>query len=702
MSLLTGKGMDEGEVEGSDVSRDGMASRRQSTLAVSCVSMIAMVAASLLGASSAWAEVADERDAAAEIRTLPAVIVTAEKSARSLEEVAASVAVIDGRDIEQSGITGMEQLEGRIPGLSFQPFGQAGMNSPVMRGLTANFNTFSTATLLLVDGVPTLTAQGFENGMLDLDRIEVIRGPQSTLYGRNAEAGVIAVHSMPMDDTPRASLSGEVGSRDKRVLRFAVSRPLVRDHLYASVSGNWSSQDGFIDNVHTGSKEDDRERRDLNLGVRWTPGDATDLVLRYARQEYDDGASLWGAPTAPRGQVASGTPSWNRSRGQTLSLNAQHQLPSGLQLHSITAWNDFKDRIQQDTDFMPADMLHVGRGHHLRTLSQEFRLEGSLGQADWLAGLYVDRSDHDLHSISKTMMGLSDIRADQDSHTEALFTHWNVPLTNDWSLSAGVRVERNEVELQPQGAESQKASWTQVSPKLAFQYQITPEHQWYASVSRGVRTGGFNVLAPALGYLPYEPEKSGSYETGVKGWFAGRQGRYSLASYVMDIDDMQVMQMPAVGMMYITNAATATSRGVELDVDYLLGDGWMLRSGLAWNHTRFDSFQDGDADYSGRRNPFAPDLTGHIGIRYDSPQGWYAQSSLVGSSKVYLDAANQYKRSGHGLVNLVAGYQYGDWELAAYANNVTDQTYDAVGYQNGFVTVYSPPREAGLRLTWRL
>jgi iron complex outermembrane receptor protein len=194
--------------------------------------------------SSACAQAAD--DAALQ---LPAITVTAEKRARALEDVPASIAVINGWDIEQSGIIGMEQLEGRVPGLSFQPFGQAGMNSPVMRGLTANFNTFSTSTLLLVDGVPTLTAQGFENGFLDLDRIEVLRGPQSTLYGRNAEAGVIALHSQPMDNTPRASITGEIGSRDRRALRFALSRPVVEDKLYASISGSWFAQDGFIDNT---------------------------------------------------------------------------------------------------------------------------------------------------------------------------------------------------------------------------------------------------------------------------------------------------------------------------------------------------------------------------------------------------------------------------------------------------------------------
>lgn len=636
------------------------------------------------------------------VAELPAVTVTADKTERPLEKVAASVAVIDGLELEQSQVTGMEQLEGRIPGLSFQPFGQAGLNAPVMRGLTANFNTFSTSTLLLVDSVPVHTAQGFEDAMLDVDRIEVLRGPQSTLYGRNAEAGVIAIHSLPMDNTPRARVSADIGSRNKRGLRFSLSRPLVEDTLYVSISGSWLKQDGFITNTYTGGKADDRERGNLKLGLRWTPSAATDAVLRYARQDYDDGAALWGAPAAAREHIASGTNSWNRSKGQSLALDASHAFSSGLRLRSITAWSDFTDDIQQDTDFMPADITHIRRDHRLRMFSQEFRLEGQLGAADWLAGVYADHNDTDLHNVGRRMMRVEDLRADQKSRTLAVFTHWNLPFSDAWSLSAGARLERSKIEIAPQGTARKDLDWTHFSPKLALQYQFSPEHQWYVSASRGIRTGGFNALSAASDYAAFEPEKNWSYETGFKGWALDKRLRYSASAYFMDIRNMQVMQMPSPGFIYITSAATATSKGVELDLDYLLSKGWQLKAGVAWNHTTFDRFQDGAANYFGHRNPFAPALTGHIGLRYDAPAGWYAQASVVGASKVYLDAANQYRRNGYGLVNLVAGYQHGNWEIAAYANNVADKTYDAVGYQNGFVTVYSPPREVGVRLTWRM
>lgn len=649
-----------------------------------------------------FAETASEKDLGTAVTQLPTIIVTADKIERPLEKVSASIAVINGVDLEHSGIVTIEQLEGRIPGLSFQPFGQSGMKAPVMRGLTASVHSYSTSVLMLVDDVPTLTAQGFENNFLDADRIEVLRGPQSTLYGRNAESGVIAIHSRPMNDSPSAMLSTELGSRNKRATRFSVNSPILADTLYGSVSGAWLKQDGFIRNTYIGNKADNREHKDLKLGLRWTPSVSTDAVVRYTRQDYDDGATLWGNANAPRAQVASGTPSWNQSIGQTASLNVSHELNSGLRLRSITAYNDYKDKVIQDTDFRPEPIFYIGRDNHLRTLSQEVRLEGRFNDVDWLVGLYGDKGNNDLRNFALRGAAFLDYRAGLKTQSLALFTNWNVPLSDTWSLSTGGRIERMSSQVSPESGVQKKQSWTYFSPKLALQYQINPLHQWYTSVGRGIRAGGYNIFVSALDYPSYAPEESWSYETGFKGLALGQRLRYSVAAYVMKIDNMQVQTQPILGVIYTASAAEATSKGAEFDLDYLLGGGWKLIAGLAWNDTTFDYFQDGIVNYVGKYNTFVPKITGHIGLRYIAPQGWYAQASVVGSSKLYLDADNQYKRNGYGLVNLVSGYRLDGWEIAAYANNVANKKYDAVGYNAGHYTIYSPPREVGMRLTWRM
>ncbi|KAG1249387.1 hypothetical protein G6F68_013363 [Rhizopus microsporus] len=214
---------------------------------------------------------------------LPAITVTADQQERALEDVPSSLSVFDGDMLEAQGIQNVESLQAITPGLSFQPFGQAGVNSPVMRGLSANFFSFSTSTLLVVDGVPTLTAQGYDDPLLAIDRVEVLRGPQSTLYGRNAEAGVINIHTRQPDNTLRGQISAEIGSRDLRVMRFDLSGPLVEDRLYASVAGAWRSQNGFIDNTYTGQREDDREVRNGKIALRWTPSARTDAPRRADR-----------------------------------------------------------------------------------------------------------------------------------------------------------------------------------------------------------------------------------------------------------------------------------------------------------------------------------------------------------------------------------------------------------------------------------
>jgi len=111
---------------------------------------------------------------------------------------------------------------------------------------------------------------------------------------------------------------------------------------------------------------------------------------------------------------------------------------------------------------------------------------------------------------------------------------------------------------------------------------------------------------------------------------------------------------------------------------------------------------DGANNYKNKRNPFAPDVNGHLGLRFDATAGWYAQASVRASGKMYMDAANQYRRNGYGLLDFVVGWQRGDWDISAYVHNAVDKTYDAPGYQGGTVTVYSPPREVGLRVTWRM
>ena len=633
---------------------------------------------------------------------LAPVTVTANKIEQAQETVPASLSVLSGEDLRKGGISDLQDLARATPGFTFQPFGQSGTNLPVVRGLTASPTAFSSSMLMLVDGVPTLMGQGFDHNLLGVERIEILRGPQSTLYGRNAEAGVLSIHTRQPEALPYARIEGGGGSRDERILGVDTSAALLPDMLYAGVSGQWQARDGYIDNDWRGGQADDRERHSARMVLRWTPTLATDVNLRYSRQDYRDGGSQWGPAESSRRQVRSGTSSWNHSSGRSLSLDVLHEFESGLKLRSITARNDFYDRVRQDTDFQPVDRFHVARDYHFNTLSQEFRLEGQWDESQWLLGVYADRDDHDLSYQQKLPGGLSRTDVQLGGNTTALFGQWLMPLAERWTLTLGARVEQDKVHIDPRGAGRQSQAWQRFTPKVSLQYEWQPDAYLYASYAEGFRAGGFNAFSSAANYPGYDPEKVKTYEVGAKGWLDDRRLRYSAALYWMDVRDMQVQQLLQPGVVYITNAASAHSTGMELEAQYLLADNWTLVGSVGLNRTRFERFSDGNNDYQGNRNPYAPDFTGHLSLRYDAPTGWWTQGGVDVVGKTYLDSANQYSRGGYGLINLNAGYDFGQYGISAYVKNAADKRYDAVGYLNGTARVYSPPREMGLRVSYEL
>ncbi|WP_417701339.1 TonB-dependent receptor [Pseudomonas sp.] len=633
---------------------------------------------------------------------LPTMTVTANKIAQPQEEVPASLSVMHGDDLRDAGVNDLQTLARRTPNFVFQPFGQSGTNVPVVRGLTSSATAFSSSMLMLVDGVPTLMGQGFDHNLLGVERVEILRGPQSTLYGRNAEAGVMSIHTRQPGDEPYALLDTTLGSRNKRSLRFDLSQALVADTLYGGLAGEWLEQDGFIDNTYRGGKEDARERHNGRAVLRWTPAAATSATLRYSRQDYRDGGSQWGPATSSHREVRSGTSSWNHSSGRSLSLDVTHELESGLQLRSITARNDFYDRVRQDTDFLPLDRLHVERDYHLNTLSQELRLEGEWADSHWLLGLYAERSDHSLDFRQKLPLALTRTEVDLTGNSNALFGQWTQPLAERWTLTLGARIERDKVSLSPGNAGKRSDQWQRFTPKLALNYALTDDTQVYASYAEGYRAGGFNAFAASADYPGYDPEQVDAYEFGIKGWAAQQRLQYSAAVYWMAISDMQVQQIVQPGVVYISNAAKARASGLELEANYLLSEHWRVQTSLGVNRTRFRQFQNGNARYQGNHAPFAPDLTGYLGLSYDTASGWFAEAGLSAVGRTYLDSANRYSRTGHALLDLNAGYRFDQIGVSAYVDNATDKRYDAVGFLNGMARAYSAPREIGLRLSYLL
>jgi len=642
------------------------------------------------------------------------IIVTAQKQQENIQDVPVSITVFDDTCLEDRKVESVKDLADFVPNLMIFDNGQPGANSPSMRGIHAVGESSTVSTGLYVNGVPTLIASGYDEEMYDIERIEVLRGPQVTLYGKNTQAGVINIITKVPDNEFRGKVSGQLGEDNKRQALLNISTPIVKDRFFMGVSGRFYEKDGIITHADTGETMDDRKRWSGRTHLRWTPIDDLDLSFIASRFQYDDGQAkmnlteygytMYGQPANGYRQVRSNMAGENDSSDESFALKAAWHINDALTLTSITTRREYNDKLKMDWDFSRMSLAHSFKDDVYSKLSQELRLDSKSDRLNWLFGLYYDDDDIDTNMVFDSVVPSMAYTLDRttSSKSYAAFAHLSYLLMEKLSVMGGIRYETSEFEHQERMYNTTtEVSWDDITPKIALQYRFTPGVMGYVNVSKGYRTGGFNMYATDSQYFSYDPEYLWSYEVGFKSTFLNKRMRLNGALFYMDISDMQVNQAinPAEG--YVTNAAEATAIGGELEVSARITNELTLMAGLGMTKVEFDKFEDALGNYEGNKVPFAPDYTFNIGAQYRHTMGFFARIDWVGYGEIYFDKENNYSRDPYQLVNAKIGYEAEQFDVYLYAKNLFDKTYDSKGYYSGYYTIYSDPREAGLQLVYR-
>jgi len=645
---------------------------------------------------------------------LESIRVTAQKQEENVQEVPVSITVFNEQDIEDRKIESVQDIADFVPNLMIFDNGISGMNSPSMRGVHVAPYTFTTTTGLYVDGVPMISGAGFEEGLLNIERIEVLRGPQGTLYGKNTETGVINIISRQPDNEFRGRLSATGGEDKKGEVALNLSGPILKDKFFFGIAGQYYQKDGFIKNKTTGDTVDDREHWFGKVHLRCTPVDDLDISLIASHLKYDEGvpnmnftekgAAMFGLPAPQDRKVTSNMEGCNKTGSDSQSLKIAYGLSDSLMLTSVTTNRVYKDRCLADFDFSSATLMHSDKDSKYSKISQELRLDYAKEQLKWLVGFYYDKDNNDIDfeitSMIPPMAGVSSRTASGDAY--AVFTNLTYPLIGQLSLVTGLRYEKQYQEFKDNISKSKfDDSWNALTPRIGLEYSFTPAIMTYAGASKGYRSGGFNHFATDPQYYSYDDEELWSYEIGLKSSFLNNRLILNGAVYYMDITDMQVEEAVTPVISYMTNAAEATAKGIELEMTARVADGLTLMTGFGYSDIEFDSFKDAHGDYKGNKNPFAPKYTFNIGAQYRHDSGFYARADLIGSGKMYLDKANEYSRDAYEIVNAKIGYEAEHFDIYLYGKNLFDEKYDSVGYYDGFYTIYSDPGEIGLQLVYR-
>ncbi|WP_455925224.1 TonB-dependent receptor [Pseudomonas putida] len=681
--------------------------------------------------------------------TLKAVTVTATRREESLQKVPVAVTVLDGETLERDNRNNVSSIVQEIPTLNYRPSASNKDSSLFVRGI----GTISTSpgvepsVATVVDGVVYARPGQSTLDLLDVDRIEVLRGPQGTLFGKNASAGVLNIVTRDIPDQTHGYVDyAHYGGGDENRLRFGIGGRLS-DNLKGSLTTSFGNYDGNVENVNNGHEVNGYERKGVRGKLEFQPRDDLKLTLigDYSDGENDTPSVVVkpsAAVAAGISPVVAGNSNRNinsdyktyvNDRNQGLSLQADWSLANDFTLTSITAWRGWNNSQYQDNDnlaALPVTAVHDKGLVDYDQLSQEVRLTSPKGQfVEYVLGTYLfhGKSDETYRRLSVTNSvantGVADYSATNDSY--AVFGESTFNFRSDLRAIFGLRYTLDQIEydhqrvstsavevnsIRPSYGSSGSHTDSGVSGRLGLQYDLSDNLTSYITYSRGYKGPAYNVYfnMQATDVQPLDPETSNTWEVGLKSTAWNNRLTANLALFHSKYENYQANFYDVVGTSVVTrliNAGSVTSQGVELDYALQATRQLKLSGSLAYTQARIDQFAcpsgaAASCDINGKPLPFTPDWKSFVRADYDIPLGTgldvelgtdYSWQSKVQYS---LDQNPNSEEGAYGIWNAsigLADYNKG-WRVALVGKNLADKAYAPV-LSTGTSTTRIVPRD---------
>ena len=675
----------------------------------------------LLCGAALLAAVPFQAAAAAEPEPGTDIIVTAERREGRLIDTPISLSAFTSADLENRDVTRLEDLAGFVPGLFIEE-GSLRTQTLAIRGLSADLNNpgLDQSVGIYVDGVYLGRATPGNAALFDLERIEVLRGPQGALYGKNTIAGAVNYITRLPGDELRGRVELGYGNYDSIRVRGAVSGPLGRG-VSASVAGALDKRDGFAENTMTGTREDDIDSLAVRGALRFQPADSFEVVLRgdYSRDRTHAGAlDILDNGAFAETPLADADP-WDRKIAKDQDTvqdrdvwGVSGEIKWGVgngELVSLTAYRGFKWSNIADNDYTVLDMLASGIHEDQTQFSQEFRYGGTAGALTYVAGLYYFHQSLDTEARSRIGPGFeiypeqvtASIFGNVDTDSFAAFAHGDYAFSDTLSVTAGLRYTYEkkllvhsqagdpwEVLLPTTAPRNIRRSEDDFSPTLSLNYKPADDMLLYARYARGFKSGGFNVFSvTSTDDARYDPEHVDSFELGFKAGLPGVKGWLAVDLFHMNYANLQVNQLVLVGELpqFVTsNAAKARSQGLEAEFHLQPIDGLDLAATYSYLNAKFTDYSNANTsgdDYTGNRLPYAPRHSASLSAQYVTPLSGNIDLFLRGEasvrSRIHFEADNLYSQAGLALFNARIGVQDSEagWGLHAWMRNIGNRDH---------------------------
>ena len=698
--------------------------------------LYAVAPIALLTAAPALAQVAS---APASDDAIAEIVVTAQRRAQNLQDVPLSVTALDSTAIRESGFTNSLSIGDAVPNLEIKTFG--GVPNLTIRGVGNNdFNSSSVGPVSLYRDDVVVASTGSQIfALMDLDRIEVLRGPQGTLFGKNTTGGAIQYFST----LPGEILEGKARFGYGRFHLFeaetGVSIPLGED-FGVRVAGLVRRRDGERVNLFNGDRAIDVDEAAARAIFRYHPGnidarlsigggrDRSDYLENKPLGTFAGGKNLFGYKDPLPGNIKFlnfNGPSRNDSDNFFTTLNVAYAIGDDLTLKSITGYDKSSIDNRVDVDGSPVRIDEIKFLTDTRQLTEEVQLAYDSGRLDWIVGAFVFDENFNSHSEADLLGQVPAIAiplvtdATRDNTSYAIFAQGTYGLSDRARVTLGGRYTIDKVGIThreylipglfdaniPDGAQipflplkRANDTWRAFSWRAAVDYDVTDDVLAYASVNRGFKAGGYNIgiVFSEAERTKVDPEYLTSYEVGVKATLFDRRLRFNSSAFYYDYTKLQVLAVSQQGnglpALILDNAADATIKGLEVEIlavpvrglDLGLNFGVLDAKYKNYTSAAIDPVTGGSRDFSGNRLPGSPKFSSSASAQYEfaiAANQWArlrAEYNYTGK-KFYNNAQDDVisSRKGYGLVNLRAatGPDSGGWELAVWARNVGDKAY---------------------------
>jgi iron complex outermembrane receptor protein len=596
---------------------------------------------------------------------LEVMTVTAQKKEENVQDVPMSISVFSDIQIEDAGIENTLELTRFTPNLYMGKSGS--VNQIIIRGISPydiDTSIYSPAGLY-VDDVSFPLNYMYNTDLFDIERIEVLKGPQGTLYGRNSESGVINIITKQPDNELRGKIFGEYGSYDTEhgsspSYRAGgnISGPIVRDKLYLGLAGQWENSDGFMKNEYNNDEQAAKIDHINGRGtLRWTPTNKWDISFIADAMDTDDGLGIYkfmtGQNKTDRHKIKhDGGEDYSEQEGNGQTFRIKYEGDS-FNLLSVSGRRYYQHKYATDIDCTADPLNNLGNYYFTYEndqLSEEIRVSSpnDSGPFEWLIGVYGFKEETDIDIDNPWSQRLTDM----DTKGYAVFGQGTYTLFDKLHLTAGLRYDHQDLEGKqeykfidmmtgsPQSLNLDKdLDYDEVLPKFSIAYDFTGDIMTYISASKGYITGGYNyAIAGDLESFYYDPEYTWNYEAGLKTAWLDKKVIANLAVFYIDIEDKQVFEQlyPYIMEREITNAAEAHSMGIELELQARPTQGLDVFAGLGYTDTEFDDWTAteivgynpdwtpimGTYDYEGKDLPHAPEYTYNFGVQYRHQSGF--------------------------------------------------------------------------------